>query len=194
MLLFLATACHQKKSSGQSDLTSSDPALKQDDSVQNKFLPVADYLRSEIMYVDSTPLAVLKYNIVDNKTDSSFIQPAEFNQLSQEFLVPELAPGVFEKNYIETSFQDETTGYLTFTYSPGDKDLPLSRVDVLTSPDKGANKVRSIFLQRVSRSGDSLVTKKMYWNAGHSYLIITSVQLPQKAPISRQIKVVWNPE
>jgi hypothetical protein len=55
------------------------------DSTKN-FFPVADYLRSEIRYVDSTPLAIEIYHIQGSKTDSAFIQASAFNQLAKEFL------------------------------------------------------------------------------------------------------------
>jgi hypothetical protein len=194
MLFLLATACHQRNPSGGSDPASSDSTIKQEDTTQKAFLPVAEYLRSEISHVDSTPLAILKYSIRDNKTDSSFITPAQFDQSAQEFLIPELAPANLEKNYAESSFQDETTGYLTFSYSPRDKDLPLQRIDVLTAPDRGSNKVSSIFLETITRAGDTLVTKKMYWKAGHSFLVITTAQPPKKDPVVRQSKVVWDAE
>lgn len=194
--LLPATACHQRNPSGGSDPASSDSTIKQGDSAQVAFLPVAEYLRSEISHVDSTPLAIVKYIIQGNRTDSSFITPAQFDQSAREFLVPELEAASLEKNYAESSFQDETTGYLTFSYSPRDRDkgLPLQRIDVLTSPDKGSNKVRSVYLETVTRAGDTLVTKKMYWKAGHSFLVITAAQPPKKDPVVRQSKVVWDAE
>jgi hypothetical protein len=197
MLLLMATACHQRNSSGQPDpasSASSDTAVKLSDTAQKNFLPVAGYLRTEISYVDSTPLAILKYTIQGNRTDSSFIPPAQFDQFAREFLMPELAQADLEKNYVESSFQDETTGYLTFSYAPRDRNLPLQRIDVLTTPDKGSNKVSSIFLERITRIADTLVTKKMYWKAGHSFLVITSLQSSKKDPVVRQTKVVWNAE
>jgi hypothetical protein len=196
MLLYLATACHQRSPSGGPEPASSDTAIHQTDTIQKSYLPVAEYLLKEIRYVDSTPLAILQYTIRDGRTDSTFIRPAQFDQLAQEFLLPELEPANLEKNYTENAFQDETTGYLTFSYAPRDKGLPLGRIDVVTAPapDKGANKVRSIFLERVSRAGDTLVMKKMYWKAGHSFLVITSLQPPKKDPVVRQEKVVWDAE
>ncbi len=195
-LLLSVAACHQKNASAPAGPDSTAAAAT--DSTKKNFFPVADYIRSEIRYVDSMPLAILKYTTRDNHTDSSFIKGDEFHRLAQEFLVPELAADDFEKKYSETSFADATTGYLTFTYSPSDKDndLPLKRVDVLVTPAaaaSGRDEIKSIYLQTAQSSGDTLIVKKMLWLAKKSMLIITSLQPPHgKAPVIRQVKVVWD--
>lgn len=166
------------------------PAPKED-STTTAYLPVADYLRSEISYVDSTPLAIQKYTTLDNRKDSSFIQQEEFNRLAKEFLLPELATDSFKNNYSESSFMDKTSGYLTFTYSTQNKKLPLQRVDVLAAPGTSMNKVKSIYLQNIFQAGDTTIVKKMFWQTGHNFLILTSLQLHGKEPLERQLKVVW---
>src|SRR5580704_15465099 len=90
------------------------PLSKQPDSVANHnlagsdFFPVAEVLESEILYVDSTPLALHKFVTRDGRTDSSLIGLPEFNSLAMQFLVPELHDGSFEKDYTESSFMDKS--------------------------------------------------------------------------------------
>jgi hypothetical protein len=162
------------------------------DSALNAFFPVADYLRSEIGRVDSTPLAIVQYTTENQKTDSSYIQPAAFDALAREFVVPELLNGGFEKNFSENSFMDKGTQSATFTYSTKDKTLPLQRVDVITGEGNGSNTVRSVYLERAVSAGDSIILKKMYWKARHSFLIITTWRVHGKPPVVRQVKVVWD--
>jgi hypothetical protein len=165
------------------------------DTTNEKFFPIASYLQSEIRYVDSTPLAILKRETVNNRTDSAFLTPAAFHALASSFLVPELDETNLEKNYTESSFGDKTTGYLSFTYAPKDKEhAALRRVDVVVAAGEGFDKVKSIYLERATRASDTLVMKKMYWQARHSFLVITSLQLPGKTAEVRQLKVVWNNE
>jgi hypothetical protein len=182
--LLLGTACGNH--------TSPAPPAQKEDSTGTSFLPVADYLRAEISYVDSTPLAIRKYTTRDNQKDSSFIQQEEFNRLSKEFLTPELAADSFFQNFSENSFLDKTTGYLSFTYSTRNKALPLQRVDVLAAPGVDMDKVKSIYLEKVFPAGDTIVVKKMFWQTGRSFLILTSLRLPGKAPLDSQLKVVWD--
>jgi hypothetical protein len=180
--------------------TPSDPDARTADSAQhdgpdtttNVFFPVAGYLKGEITQVDSVPQAIRKYIIQKGSTDSSFIQPAAFNELAGEFLLPELMNGDFEKKYSESSFMDNTTQTATFTYSTPDKTLPLRRVDVVTVRGRSFNKVKSIYLERSFTNGDTLIAKKMLWQVGHNFLVITSMTPPGKPAIVKQLKVVWN--
>jgi len=185
-LLLLATACHQKNPAGQTTAGAADTTKK-------NFFPVADYIRGEIRYVDSTPLAIFKYTTQgQQRTDSSLIDQAAFNGLAQEFISPDMGWDKLEKEYSEKSFMDETTGSMTFLYSTANRSLPLQRVDVLATPGASLDKIKSIYLERSFSSGDTIVQKKMYWKARQSFLIVTSLQLPGKEALFSQLKVVWD--
>ncbi len=188
-LLLSAAACHMK------DPSASSPTGKEGaDTVKKTFFPVADYLNGEIGYVDSTPLAITKYNTEEKKTDSSFISPHVFHELAQEFLPPELDSTVFNKEYKETSFMDETTKLLSFTYSTGNKSLALQRVDVLASQsDNGTDKIRSIYLEKREVKNDTLVIKKMYWQSKKQFQVVTMTSAHGQETRVRQLKVVWDP-
>lgn len=183
----LMTACHQKSPSSQ-------PVAGSPDSVKKNFFPVADYLRSEIRYVDSTPLAIWKFIIRDHRTDSTFIEAPAFNRLAEDFVSADLGKDRLEKDYSEKSFMDETAGNMTFTYSTSNRELPLQRADVLVTPGLSKDKVKSIYLEKVFSRGDTVVVKKMYWKAKRSFLIVTILQPPgkDKEPIVDQLKVVWD--
>ncbi|HMH24776.1 MAG TPA: hypothetical protein VK563_23535 [Puia sp.] len=187
LLLLSATACHQKDPSSQS---TSSPA----DTTRKSFFPVAGVIRSEISYLDSTPLAIRQYVIEDNRTDSAFINLPTFHKLAGEFIPSELTSGNFEKDFIEKSFIDETTRSATFTYSTQNRDLPLQRVDVLMAPPgaDGTNQLKSIYMEMQFSRGDTLVGKKLLWRAKKNFLIITTLQPPGKAPGIQQIRVVWD--
>lgn len=192
IVVFLS-ACHEGTSTASRDGRSDSSRTTGDSTVRN-FFPIGDFLQSEIAYVDSTPLAIRKYEEQNNKTDSVYIQQEVFNRLAAQFVLPELDPDSFQKNYQENAFQDATTGYVTLTYTPRDKEASLQRVDVLSTMAKGAGKIRSIYLERIERRADTLEIKKLYWKARQSFQIVTSWQVAQKAPIMRQVRVVWDSE
>src|SRR5579864_1648059 len=74
-------------------------ATAQQDStdISNPFFPVADYLESEILSVDSTPTALLKYVTHNGRMDSSFIGVPEFNALALQFLPVQLRDGHWDQ-------------------------------------------------------------------------------------------------
>jgi hypothetical protein len=191
-LLLSVAACSQHSPSAPAI---SDSTVTKKDSAQKNFFPVADYIRGEIHYVDSMPLAIMKYNIHDGHTDSSFIHSDEFHRIAGEFLLPELEKGNFEKQYLERSFMDETSGFLTFTYSTPDRNLLLQRADVLAIPATtatGSSQVKSIYLETARSSADTLIVKKMLWIARKNLLIVTSLQPNGKPSVTRQLKVIWD--
>jgi PBP1b-binding outer membrane lipoprotein LpoB len=166
----------------------------QNQTEKKNFFPVADYIQSEINYVDSLPVAIIKYSIHNNTTDSSFIHAAEFNQIANDFICDELKPAIFEAEFSETSFIDETTQSTTFTYSTKNNKLELHRVDVLATMGDGSNKVSSVYLEKAMQKNDTLIIKKLLWRTKKSFQIVTSKQFSAKSPEIEQIKVVWDPE
>ncbi|HTQ64596.1 MAG TPA: hypothetical protein VMI12_07340 [Puia sp.] len=160
------------------------------------YFPVVDYIKSEIDYVDSLPAAIKKYTIRNGIKDSMFIKAADFDQLAKIFLPAELNNPGFEKDFTETSFFDQTTGLLTFTYATKNKKSLLQRVDVLLTPSAGLstgfNKVKSVYMEKLENKNDTLSTQKMYWRAKKSFDIISILQPENQSPISDQVKVVWD--
>jgi len=47
-------------------------------------------------------------------------------------------------------------------------------------------------MERTGEDSDTPVIKKMYWQAGHYFQVITTLQLKGQATETRQLKVVWN--
>lgn len=173
---------------------SSKDSLTGSDSVTAAFFPVADYLESTILGMDSTPVALKKWVIHNNRRDSSFISVPEFNALALQFLPPEIRDKGLQKNFTESSFMDKTTRTVTFTYSPIDKDLPLQRVDVVTVPGRDAQKVKSVYLEENRKAGDSVILRKLIWEAGKSFQIVTMVRKGKGPLTEEQVKVIWGDE
>jgi len=157
------------------------------------YLPVTDYIRGEIRSLDSLPVGILKRVTNGKRSDSVFIQPAEFRQLASQFLSPELEKGRFEQSFAESSFFDQTTELLTFTYQATDPASTVRRVDVLISPSLQLDKVRSVYIEKAYTSGDTAVSSKMYWKAGASFQIATAKSVGQQLPAVQQVKVIWDP-
>ena len=187
----LLGACSNHNQSAKT--SQADSSARADSSAnKNAFFPVADYLEAEILHVDSALLALKKFTTRDGHTDSVFIQLPEFNTLALEFVPQELADGSFEKNFTENAFQDKATRTITFTYSAVNKDAGLQRVDVITVPGPRSQQVKSIYLEKTRRSGDSVILQKMFWKAQQSFEIATLVRVKGKQADEHQVSVIWD--
>jgi hypothetical protein len=161
-------------------------------SAAKNYFPVIDFIRSEIKYVDSLPVGIMKYVSLNGQKDSGYIKLDEFHQLAEEFLPRELNDSNFIDNYEESSFYDRSTKTSTFLYTAKDKSMPVQRVDVLSKPDQVYDKVTSIYIQKNISSDDSFVIKKLYWKPGRHFQISSEKRLEGSAPLETQIKVVWD--
>lgn len=186
IIILIISACHSK----QPETTVADSGKS--DTIKKNYLPVDDYLRSEIAMVDSFPLRIMKYRIVNGKTDSGIITTAVFDQLAKEFLLPGLDSSYFEKQFEENSFVDRTTNLISFTYSTKDTGYGLKRVDVLLSPGPEVNRLSSIYMESISGNSNGNTISKMSWKAGRNFSILR-IQDPKKGPeITDQTVVVWD--
>jgi hypothetical protein len=176
----------------QTPSTSSTDTLSRPDSAKPTFFPVADVLESEILQIDTTPVALRKLITGNGHVDSGFIKPAEFHALAMQFVVPEFRNGQFEKNFTETSFIDNSTQAATFTYSTTDKDLPLQRVDIVTIPHGENHQMESVYIERQRISGDSSILDKMFWRAGRQFQVISLIRVKEAAAVQRKLIVSWD--
>ena len=64
--------------------------------------------------------ALMRYRMVNGKTDSGIITTPVFDQIAKEFLMPDLDSSHFEKKFEENSFVDRSTNLVSFTYSTKD--------------------------------------------------------------------------
>jgi len=184
----LVCSCNEPE---QKQAASQDSSTKPDSP--KVYIPVTDYIRGEINKVDSLPVGILKRLTVGEKTDSGYIKPAEFRRLAQQFLSPELERGRFEQSFNESSFYDQSTEMLTFTYQSTDPASIVRRVDVLISPSLTLDKVKSIYLEKAWKSGDTAVNSKLYWKAGTSFQVATERVAAQQLLPMEQLKVIWDP-
>jgi hypothetical protein len=184
--------CGACVSDARQPLSNQSDSLSRSDSAGKDFFPVAAVLESEILYVDSMPLALHKYVTRDGHTDSSFIRVPEFNALALQFLVPELHDGSFERDFTESSFIDRGSRAVTFTYSTSNRNLSLQRVDVIATPQGAIHQMKSVYLEMNRVSGDSVILQKMFWRAAKNFEVVSLIRIKGKPPVEQQLKVVWD--
>jgi hypothetical protein len=187
IFLSLSISCHDPIKENTSSANTTDSTKTEE---KKDYFPVQDYIKSEIAYVDSLPLRIVKYTVHNGKKDSVFLKQAEFDQLAQQFLDSAMEKNSFEKNFSENSFMDQTSQSVTFTYSKKDNQPGLRRIDVLASPEAGADKVKSIYIEKTVVVNDSPFIQKMYWKSRRNFQVVTMSSIATQ-PAS-QLKVVWD--
>lgn len=183
LLIFACRSTEPKEAAG----STSSP-----DTTKKNYLPVEDYLRSEISTVDSFPFKLMRYQIRKGKSDSGIITTRVFDQIASEFLLPDLDSSRFEKNFDENSFVDRTTNLVSFTYSTKDTGNGLKRVDVLLTPGAGSDKLHSIYMEAITGNADSTQISKLSWKAGRNFSILHIKKTRNGPETISQTFVVWD--
>lgn len=166
--------------------------VQKTDTTRKDFLPVQGFIKSEIAWVDSFPAKIVKYTIENGHKDSSIIDLKIFDSLAKDFLSPELEKPAFENNFTESSFMDQTSESLTFTYSAQNNKTAIRRVDVLATPSLELDRVKSIYMEKTVDGADGKWLKKMYWKSKSNFQIVWIQDNPNQSPLTRQLKVVWD--
>ena len=164
------------------------------DTTHATYLPVADFIRSDINLVDSFAGGILQKNVINNRKDSNYITPPDFHRFAENFLVPELDSARFKNNYTEESLMDETTEMLNFIYTAKSPDLSLRKVVVYLNPSLTTDKVSRIYMEKESIQGDTLVQQKLVWKIKESCYRLTIRQAKQGAAITSIEKIIWDPQ
>lgn len=181
--LLFTFACSENKNGQNGSPEVSEDSLATamaQDSAAEKFFPVLDFMRAEIRAVDSLPIGIKVYRTEGAKKDSGYLKSAEFHQLTDQFLTPELERERFKKSYKESSFYDRTNKKSTFYYETKSQDATIRRIDIITSATDTYDKVTNVYIEKVNGNQQDL--KKLIWKPGQEFSIIE----PNKVT-----RVVW---
>jgi hypothetical protein len=187
-LILLAVACKNKPKQTEGAETAQD-------SLENKnYLPVADFIRNDIIRVDSFSGGIVRKVTIDGKKDSNYIQLPTFHQLANQFLLPELDSASFHTHFNESSLMDETTQMINFIYNGKQADWPLRNVMVYLKPSLTSDQVNRIYMEKEFMSGDTSVQQRFTWKLREFFYIIT-VKQPKNGPaVTTMDKVIWDPQ
>ena len=163
---------------------------EQKDNADGEFYPIGSFIRSQLMYIDSMPLAVIKYTTLDNITDTAILEKSDFKTIAAAFMTPDIGSPELMPQYKETSFIDATLGTVTLTYSAMHIDSGIKKADILL--DQESTSVKNIYIEKILPGTDSSVTKKMLWTANRNCQITTLIRKKgQPEKIIRE-RYVWD--
>lgn len=168
--------------------TSSDQS--KEDTAGKAFYPVGNYIRSQLAYIDSMPLAVIKYTTIHNVTDTSIIEKKDFKHIAAAFITPDISSPEFKSQYEEHSFIDATLGTITLTYTAKNDKVQIRKTDILLNQENTG--VRTIYVEKIIPGSDSSVIKKMLWIANLNCQITTLIQKEGQPEAVILERYVWD--
>jgi len=154
------------------------------------FFQVAQYIQSQIAEVNKTPYFIYKTDVINGKKDSTAINNAVFNNVSAQFLKPDINDKALKKHYTENIFHDQTTKSFTISYTADDKQLEIQNIEILLQED--GQTVKRIFIRKFFNYQDSAAIEQLSWKPGESFQINRLVQKPGNKENTHQTNVVWN--
>lgn len=142
------------------------------------------------MYIDSMPLAVLKYTTINHVTDTSVVEKKDFKAIAATFITPDIGSPELKPQYDETSFIDATLGTMTLTYIAKNETAVIRKADILLKQENTG--VKNIYIEKMIPGTDSTITKKMLWTANRNCQVTTLVQKKDQSEVVILERYVWD--
>lgn len=163
---------------------------RQQEQSGEPFYPIGNFIRSQLLYIDSMPLAIIKYTTLDHTTDTSIMNKDDFKGVAGSFMDPDISSPELSTQYNETSFIDASLGTITLTYLANNKNAKITKADVLLNAEN--TQVKTIYIEKNIPAADSLVIRKMLWTANRNCQVTTIIQNKEGEEKIITEKYVWD--
>jgi hypothetical protein len=142
----------------------------ENENQQKEYFPVDAWLSSELIQIDSLPVAITKYRTEGSKTDTTLSNKKEFRELANGLLNIHLNESHVKKQYEEMVLDEGNNTNISIIYTTADGyDLPLKKIQVNVKPGQSAPK--SIYAERIDQVNDIKIIRKIIWTSGKSMLV-----------------------
>jgi len=176
---FTLVSCNNKKQPKAAPATDS-----------TAYFDINNYIRQQVIAVDTTPYYVYRVLVINGKKDSVTINRAAFDSLTQQFILPELEESALKKHFTESVYQDQSTSSITLTYTSKDSSISVQNAMVLL--DTVLQNVKWIFINTLQNRGDSTLIQKIGWKGDESCYLNRSVSYADGRKNETQLNIVWN--
>lgn len=154
------------------------------------FIPFTDYFEAELKTLDSLSIPTVRIESLNGITDTL---PASFAE-TRTFAAPFLALKPNDKDYLEQSFADQSIASVTLTYRAKNPATLPQRIDVIIEPNPtGEDKIKSVFTDAHTQSGDTSIHTKHYWRSGKNFQQITLKEVGSQTVSTHIRKLEWMP-
>ena len=147
---------------------------------QKEYYPVDAWIGSELIEIDSLPVAITRYRTEEGLTDTTVYDKKEFRGLANGLLNIKLNESHVKERYEEMVLDegDNTNISIIYTAAEGSA-LPLKKIQVNIKPGKTSPK--SIYAERVDQLNDTRIIRKIIWTSGKS-LLVNSIYYQDNKP------------
>lgn len=155
--------------------------------------PVTDFLKGQLLEIDSMETTPLKITIENGKTDSVWMKREDIRPAATPFLTPEIDSSTMSSFFSGKSFLDQTINAYTFTYEPKVKlpdSISLRHWDVYMSPQ--TNTVTRVYLVKETVDNNVKTSTQLTWFSNKWFIIRTITQAPGKQPVIKEEKMIWD--
>ena len=172
-------------------------SCKQKIKKTESFISVVSLIKKEVAHIDTSLYSIRKIVLIDSThSDTSFIPREQFANAAKDFLdIPDLSdPKVAIRYKNEPVLMEEMMNRVIITYLPINPEKEeVKRQELLATPLIGQDaKINNIIILREISNRDSFLQKKMLWQMGKSFQVVTTSQKPGKPEIQTTTKVTWN--
>ncbi len=172
-------------------------ACKQKVKTTESFISIVSIIKKEVADIDTSLYSIMKVVLIDSlHSDTSYIPREKFADVAKDFLdIPDLSdPKVAVRYKKEPPLMEEMMNRVIITYLPVNPEKEeVKRQELLATPRLGEEaKINNIIILREINNRDSFLQKKMLWQVGKSFQVVTTSQKPGKPEITTTIKVTWN--
>lgn len=169
-----------------------DISKKADDNATS-IIPVTEFLKGQLLEIDSMPVTALRTVSVNGKKDSSWIKRQDIRPFAAPFLTPVIDSLSMSKYFSGKSFLDQTVNAFTFSYDAKAKlpdSLALTHWDVYVDPQKST--IQRVYMVKEQNVGGTDVTTQLTWQSNQWCSIRSITQIPGKDPIVKEEKITWD--
>jgi hypothetical protein len=177
-IIIIAPSCKNKKT---------DP--------EKKFVSAVSYFNNQVADVDTSLYSIIRLDFVDSiRTDTTYVRREAFREQAKDFLeLPDISGSKYIDDYTESTRFDDMLNSVVITYTPKQLEKAvIQRQEILIKPDPSGDKVKSIIIDYLVNSKDSIVQKRMLWQVDRSFQVTTIRQLPGQEETISTKKVIWN--
>lgn len=175
----LTLSCKHKKNTGANEETN--------------FFPVVSFIKSQVSNVDTSLYRIIRIVRHDSTADTSFIKREQFRAEANDFLtLPDITSDKLKEDYTETKLYDEDLKQVILNYMPKEADKEITRQEVMINPNQDGDKVKSIFVDRITSANNKIIHKILFWQVDKRFRIVTLIKPRDSAEMKETIEVVWN--